>query len=106
MDEIQKLPEYIQEEYYQEKEKKIKQLKRTSRFELLNRLLCYACVLPMLHFSACLGQQKPTPVISKVGAVGMVLSCANAIRLRNKSEEITTSLYNLPKKYTRGRGYL
>ena len=88
-----------------EKNKKIKQLKRNSRFEILNRLFCYACVIPMFHFTACLGQQKPAPMISKVGTIGVVLATVNALRLNKKEDDIKSSIRELPQKYIRGRGY-
>ena len=79
----------------QEKNKCIKKLRRNQTFETINRLLCYACVIPFFHMTACFSQKKEIPVISTVGSVGFVVSIANAIQLKNKQEKLTEKLTKL-----------
>ncbi|MGN0920008.1 MAG: hypothetical protein ACI4OR_04580 [Alphaproteobacteria bacterium] len=70
----------------------IKKLNRVKKFEIINRLLCYACVFPFFHTAACLGQQKEVPVVDTVGSIGLVLSAASAVKLQNKEEELTEKI--------------
>ena len=73
---------------------KIKQLKRVQRFSALNRLLCYACMLPFLHATACLGQKQSVPLISKVGSAGFVASVTSICVLKKKEEKVVEALKN------------
>ena len=73
-------------------EQKIKTLKIIKKFELLNRLACYACVIPFIYTTACLGQHKNIPTAVKVGAVGFVGSSVGIFIAKKKEEEIQRKL--------------
>ena len=80
---------------YEQQNKKsncIKKLKNVQKFEFINRLLCYACVLPFFHTVACLGQQKEAPLISKVGGAGFILSIAGVVGLKNKEDQLSQKI--------------
>ena len=84
---------------YQQEAKKnscIKKLRRTQKFELINRLLCYACVIPFFHAASCV-EQKEIPVASGAGAIGFVLCLGNTLRLQNKQEKLAKELSNIRK---------
>ena len=87
-------------DYKKEKLKcqKIKQLRNVQRFSTLNRLLCYACVFPLLHTMACLGQQKEFSLLDKVGSVGFIASTAGCLVLKRKEENITEVLEDYFRK--------
>ena len=79
----------------QRKNKCIKKLRNVKKFELINRLLCYACVLPFFHTASCLGQQKEIPLISKIGSAGFVVSMVGVIGLKNKEDELSQKITKL-----------
>ena len=83
--------------YQQERQKKqyIKKLRHNQTFETINRLVCYACVIPFFHMVACLGQKKDISVVSAAGSVGFVATAVNAFRLKNKQEKLTEKLTKL-----------
>ena len=85
--------------YEETKAKKIANLKKIKIMSSINRLVGIACVFPSLYAFACLGQNKPTPIISKVCTVGFVISIANAGALNKKEERVTSDLYRLADQY-------
>ena len=78
-----------------QKDKCIRKLGKIKKFELINRLLCYACVLPFFHATACLGQNKNIPLVSKVGSVGFVVSTVAVFSLKDKKDKYTAALNKL-----------
>ena len=99
MDNIQKLPQDLQDRYYREHEKITEKIKRNSRLDAVCRVLCYVCLLPALYSASCLGQNKQVPTESKVALVGVGASFATLATLRRKKEKMISVLRNLPEKY-------
>ena len=84
-------------------EKKLKTLKNLKRFELINRLLCYACVVPFFYTTSCLGQKQSIPLASKVGSVGFVTSVIIAATIRHKEEKTQEELDKMAEKKRNSR---
>ena len=72
--------------------KKIKNLRNFKRFELLNRLACYACIIPFFYATSCLGQEKEMPVAAKVGGIGFIASTAGIFAIKSKKEKAEIEL--------------
>ena len=81
-----------------QKDKCIQKLNKIKKFELINRLLCYACVLPFFHAAACLGQDKNIPLASKLGSIGFCCSVAGAFISATKREKTEEKLIQLTQK--------
>ena len=84
-------------------EQKTKTLKNLKRFELINRLAFYACLLPFFHTAACLGQKQSIPLASKVGSVGFVASVVIAATIRHKEEKTQEELDKIACKKRNSR---
>ena len=82
-------------------EKKEKNLKRIKKFELLNRLACYACIIPFFYATACLGKKETIPSAAKVGSVGFIATTVAAIAIRTKQEKIQEELEKAAKDKSR-----
>ena len=83
---------------YEVKVKKIKALKRFKRFEVLNRFLCLASVVPFLYMNACLGQGRKVPVVSKVGSVAFGGTIMAAALIDKKEKKTKKELGKLLKE--------
>jgi len=82
---------------------KTKTLKNIQRFELLNRLAFYGCIIPFFYTASCLGQQKSIPTAAKVGSAGCVATVIAAIAIKTKEEKIKTELENMAKQKKNSR---
>ena len=78
--------------------KKIKTLNMLKKFELINRLVCYACVIPFFYTISCLNQKKDVPTLAKIGSIGCVASMATAVAIKNKEEKTLSELEKIKQK--------
>ena len=84
--------------YERKKQQKIKTLKLIKKFEVINRLFCYACAIPFFYTASCLGQQKETSFATKVGAAGFVTSVMTALIIKRKEEKTENELEKIIEK--------
>ncbi|MBR6231853.1 MAG: hypothetical protein IKQ99_02000 [Alphaproteobacteria bacterium] len=77
---------------------KIKTLNRLRKFELVNRLFCYACVIPFFYTASCLNQKKAVPMVAKAGSVGFGASIFTALVIRNKEEKTKEELEKIKQE--------
>ena len=77
---------------------KIKTLNLLKKFELINRLICYTCVIPLFYTAACLNQKKSISTASKAGCIGFGASVFTALVIRNKEEKIEDELEKIKRK--------
>ena len=89
--------------FEKKKHKMLTCLKRTKILGVTSRMLSLVCVIPLLHVSACLGQKKPIPTVSKIGAVGFIAGVAGALVSKEKEEKNISDLYRLHERYCRTR---
>lgn len=82
----------------EKKQQKLNLLKKTKYFELLNRLVCYACVIPFFYTAACLGQKKEVPFKAKLGTIGFITSSFTAVAIKSKEGKIQEQIKKIQQK--------
>ena len=80
------------------RDSKINTLNTLKKFEFVNRLICYACVIPFFYTTSCLSQKKNVPAIAKAGCVGFGASIVAAVAIKTKEEKIKDELEKIKKK--------
>ena len=79
-------------------ERKMKTLKNIKRFELLNRFVCYACVVPFFYATSCISQHKSVSWGTKLAAGGFVASVAGVLALKTKEEKTEQEISKILEK--------
>ena len=82
-----------------EKQANEKRLKMIQRFDGLNRMLLYLCILPFFYTISQVSQQKKISPIAKIGSAGFAGTIVCAGILRKKEEETQEVLDKLADKY-------
>ena len=79
-------------------ERKLKTLKNIKKFELINRLVCYACVVPFFYATSCISQHKSMSLGTKLAAGGFVASIAGVLALKTKEEKTEQEIQKILEK--------
>lgn len=81
----------------QQKQEIIKILRCLSKWEKVNRFVCYLCLIPSFYALSLVGENRPMPTTLKIGTGGLVVTMVTAGVLRHKEDHLLRKIHRITR---------